>query len=285
MKFLKNENGIMVSIKDMIPNPKNPRKKYDKLEMEQLKASLQSIGQMNPCEIDENGYILKGHRRHFAANEIGWDKLKCDIICGLSPFEKSARMVSDNVTHIHFNCWENREAIARIYWDEFLEEYTLKSNKDKGYTKFAEKMGLSVSHVKKIIETSKGENKKFYERLKEANVDSNTTNEVLTAPKELRSYLTDVAIRRQNKSKGMDTDKRVREYVRAAKRKEILKQSDYIDKRKFRLWIERIESLGFELDNHIIEKGDGDCLKELEITIRKHILGFYNKLKNKIDKK
>lgn len=282
MKYTKDEKNVKIKIKDIIPNPKNPRKKYDKIEMEQLKASLESIGQMNNCEIEENGYLLKGHRRHFAATELGWDTLNCDIVVGLSPFEKSARMVSDNVTHIHFNAWENRESIARIYWDEFLEEYTPKSNKDKGYTKFAEKMGLSVPHVKKIIESTKGENKRFFEQMKDAKVAPNTIDEVLTAPKDLRSYLADVAIRRTKKDKNMSSNKRIREYVRATKRKALLESSDFIDKRKFKLWIERIEALGFELGDHILEKGSEDSLKDLEIAIRKHILGFYGKLIKKI---
>lgn len=284
MKYTKNEMNIEIPIKEMIPNPKNPRKIYDKTELEQLKASLISIGQITNCIIDENGYILAGHRRHFAATEAGLKTLRCDIKTNLSPFEKSALMVADNVSKIEFNAWENREAIARIYWEEFLEEYTPRGNKDKGYTKFAEKMCLSISHIKKIIESTKGENKKYFEVMKNAKVAPNTIDEVLTAPKNMRSYLTDVAIRRTKKDNNMSSAKRIREYVRAVKRKAQLKEVNFIDKRKFRLWIERIEVLGFEFGDHILEKSDDASLKDLEIAIRKHILGFYNKLVKKLNK-
>ena len=283
MKWNKSQINIIVSLNNMKPNPKNPRKNYNKQELEQLQYSLQALGQMNNCEIDEKGFILKGHRRHYAATELGWNTLKCNIVVGLTPFEKSARMVSDNVTQIQFNAWENRDSISRIYWDEFLEEYIPRSSNDKGYTTFAKQMGLSISYVKKIIESSKGENKKYLEVLKKEKVSANTVDEVLTAPKELRRYLVDVAIRRTKKDKGLSSDKRIRDYVRAAKRKAILETSDKrIDKRKFRVWIDRIESLGFEFGDHILEKGDIEHLKKLEISLRKHILGFYQKLSKKI---
>jgi|TARA_R100000789_G_C2999187_1_gene148320 ParB family chromosome partitioning protein len=286
MKWNKEINNIDVKLSDIHPNPKNPRKDYDKREMEELMESLKSLGQLNNCILDYKGNLLVGHRRHFAAKELRWKTLNCDIKSpDTSEFKKSAIMISSNVTQIQFNAWANREAVARIYWDEFLEEYTPRSNNDKGYTTFAKEMGLSASYVKKIIEVSRGENKKYYDRLKKENVDTSTVDEVLTAPKELRTYLTDLAIRRTKKNKGLESDKRRREYIRAAKRKALLESSDYIDKRKFRIWLERIDSLGFELGNHIIEKGNEDDLQKLEISIRKNILGFYNKLTKALNKK
>ncbi len=283
MKWNKEQKNVDVNLSDMHPNPKNPRKKYDKQDMEELKLSLQSMGQLNSCVLDAKGNLLIGHRRHFAAKELDWKTLRCDIKCNLSEFDKSAIMISSNSTQVHFSCWEHREAIARIYWDEFLEEYSPRTTKDKGYTTFAKKLGLSPSHIAKIIETSKGENKKHLKALKDAKVDADTTDVVLTAPKDLRGYLVGVATRRQKKVKDMGSSSRVRIYVRAAKRRAIAEASDNIDKTKFKHWIEAIEDIGFELGDYIIKKSEDAMLEKLEIVIRKHILGFYSKLKKHLE--
>ncbi len=283
MKWNESKKNIDIKLSDMKPNPNNPRKKYNKQEMEELKLSLQSIGQLNNCILDEKENILVGHRRHFAAKELGWKTLRCDIKYGLSKFKKSAIMISSNSTQVHFNIWEHREAIAKIYWDEFLEEYT-PNGRDKGYSAFAKEMGMSVSYAKKIIESSSGENKKYYERLKKEGVGADATDSILTAPIHLRGYLTDVAIKKQKQVKDRGSEGRVQSYIRAVKRKAILEESDTIDKRKFRIWIEKIEEVGLELGNHILEKSESEDLKKLEIAIRKHILGFYNKLAKALNK-
>jgi len=284
-KYKENKQGVYVNIGDMKPNPNNPRKSFDKKELEELKASLDALGQLNDCLIDEYGYILIGHRRHQAAKELGWKTLRCDIQVGLSPFNKSATMVSSNATQVGFNHWEHREAIARIYWDEFLNEYPT-DGRDKGYSSFARKMGLSPSHIKKIIEVSKGKNKKMFEKLKNAKIDANTVDEVLTAPVELRKHLTDVALQEKKKIRSTGKIKSVRKKVRAIKRKALMENQDVevIDARYFGRWYEDIEALGVEFGDHLIEKGDFKSLVKLEACIRKNIVIFYNKLKKRISK-
>lgn len=273
---------MKIKINLIKPNIKNPRKRYDKGELEELKLSLQSMGQLNPCIVDEKYILLSGHRRHFAAKELGWKELDCIVKKGLSTFEKSAILVSANSTQISFNAWESREAISRIYWDEFLEEYHPRSSKDKGYSTFSNKMGLSITHIRKIVESTKKENKSYYERLKAANCSPNTVDEVMSAPKHLRTYLTDAAIKRKEEIKDMGSD-RTRDYIRAEKRKAQLLEKDNIHTSKFRVWIDRIEALNFEFDEVIIEKGDWDDLKKLKKSL-KPLAKFYNKLEKALNK-
>lgn len=277
MEWKESKRNVEVQLKNMHPNKKNPRKKYGKKELGELKMSLESMGQLTNCILDEKGTILTGHRRHFAANEMNWETLKCDIKCGLSEFNKSAVMISSNSTNVHFNLWEHREAISRIYWNEFLEEF-VPSGKDKGYTAFAKKMGMSSSYARRIIESAHGKNKKYLEKLKKEEVGSDVIDNILSSPKHLRGYLTGVAIKKQKEVKGMGKQSRVQAYVRAVKRKTLLEESDKIDKRKFRIWTQQLEEIGFELGDYIIEKGNYDDLKNLELVIKKNIITFYNKL-------
>ena len=81
----------------------------------------------------------------------------------------------------------------------------------------------------------------------------------------------------------MGSSSRVKNYVRAAKRKAIAEASDKIERPKFKHWIESIEDIGFELGDYIINKSEDEDLEKLEIAIRKHILGFYSKLKKHLE--
>jgi hypothetical protein len=280
MEWNQAKKNVNVNLMDMKPNPKNPRKDYSKTEMKELKENLQSLGQKSNCVLDHKGIILVGHRRHFAAKQLGWETLICNIEGpDTSIFEKSAIMLSSNVTQLKFNAWEHREAVSNIYWNEFLEEYKPRGQKDKGYSSFARKMGLSPSYVKKIVEAEVGENKTYYDKMKKAGAGLDTVDEVLTAPEHLRGYLVEEAVKRQIRTKGMESNKRRRDFIRGIKRKAILEDTRaIIDKRTFRVWIDKIEEIGVELDDYIIEQGNEEDLIKLELAIRKHILGFYNKL-------
>ena len=111
-----------VLIKDIKPNLKNPRKgMYDKRDLEELKQSLEAMGQITPIKIDEKGYILAGHRRFQAAKELDWTSLKTQVMRGLSEFKKSVIMFSDNATQKKFNAWDMRKSIYDLYWNEFCE--------------------------------------------------------------------------------------------------------------------------------------------------------------------
>lgn len=81
-----------------------------------------------------------------------------------------------------------------------------------------------------------------------------------------------------DKVKDMETGKKTRDYIRAVKRKIQLEKDDVIDRRKFILWCDRIDALGFEFGNHILEKGSDADLLNLEIHLRKRIINFYEKL-------
>lgn len=185
----------IIEIYKIKTNEKNPRKRYDKEELEILKDSMKTIGQLTPIIIDENNTILAGHRRLQSAKELGWKTIKYERKTGLTEFNKSAIMISSNATQISFNAWELREAISKIYWEEFLEEYTPTSNMDKGYSAFSKAVGISVTHVKQIVESILPENKKIIEIAKKEELDMETCHEILTAKKEIRNELLDEAIR------------------------------------------------------------------------------------------
>ena len=139
-----------ISINKIHPNIKNPRTKYDKSDIEELSNSMKTLGQITPIKIDERGYILGGHRRYLVAKKLGWKNLKAITFKNLTELEKSAILISDNATNKKFNAWDIRASINDIYWNEFVENYQFKSENDKGYSQFANLIGISSTMVKKL---------------------------------------------------------------------------------------------------------------------------------------
>lgn len=52
---------------DLTPDHENVRSSMDERELEGLAKSFASVGQIQPCVVDETGRIIAGHRRHAAA--------------------------------------------------------------------------------------------------------------------------------------------------------------------------------------------------------------------------
>lgn len=124
--------GITVALNKIKPNIKNPRKgKYARVGLGELKDSLELVGQLTPLKVDEDFVLLAGHRRLYAMKELDWKECRVEVLKGLTTFQKSAVLISDNATQEKFDAYDNREAIHDMYWNEFLEEYVPKNNVDK----------------------------------------------------------------------------------------------------------------------------------------------------------
>ena len=90
--------------------------------------------------------------------------------------------------------------------------------------------------------------------MRKAGCSPNTVDEVLNSPAKLRNYLTQVAVKKRSNVSDMNQD-RVRDYVRAAKRKSQIEETDtLIESRKFTMWINKINAIGFEFCDEILLK-------------------------------
>jgi ParB family chromosome partitioning protein len=268
----------IIEINRVKPNEKNPRKKYDREDLEILKESMRTIGQLTPIIIDENNIILAGHRRLQSAKELGWKTIKYQREVGLSTFKKSAILISSNSTHASFNAWEMRDAISRIYWEEFLEEYSPTSNVDKGYSAFAKSIGISISYVKQIVESALPENKKLLERAKSEDLDVETYHEILTAKPSMRKELLEQAIsikkKEPNKKGGV-----IRDIIKSEKRKARIKEGGEVSKSTIKYLIKKVEVLNYEFTDDIINKSNSEDLDDLMNVLEKTFVSFYFRIK------
>ncbi len=65
-------------VKDLIPNPKNPRT-ISKEQFTYLKESIKKHGLMDNPLINHDGRIIAGHQRHRAFKQLGWKEVYCKV--------------------------------------------------------------------------------------------------------------------------------------------------------------------------------------------------------------
>lgn len=280
--FNKSRENVDLELDQIHPNFKNPRKgDYDKDDMEILKESMKSMGQINNIVVDENGVLLAGHRRYEVAKQLGWDTLRADIKAGLSEFEKSAIMLSDNATRKDFKPWEHRKAINDIYWNEFCEEYEFKSEKDKGYSAFGKAVGMSIATVSKIIKSMRKENIALANKLRKEGVSTTTYDEVLNTPKKYRNEIVNevVKLSKDNKNK---SGSQIREKIRAKKKKLRLEnQKEKLHPNLFQALYRKIDSINTVLSKDVIKNLDYERCQEIKKKFKNKLIPVYKELKKK----
>jgi len=277
MKWKEDQKNILVPVDKIKENIKNPRKgTYDKVDMEELKDSIQSLGQLTPLKLDETGTLLAGHRRLKALKELGKEKARCDVITGLSVFKKSAILISDNATQRKFSAWDNRIAISDIYWNEFCEEYHFKTPNDKGYSEFAKQLGVSATQVRTIIESMSRENTEIYKKLKNAGLGVEVFDTILHTSKKYRKKVLAKALELNKKNGSAGLGEKLRMYKKSLLAKDI--END-LHPAYFKSINYKIEAIGHALTKDVISKTPINNKLELKQNIEKYILPVYNKLK------
>lgn len=87
-----------VLINELKPDPRQPRKIFNKSHIKGLAESLKIEGIINPIEIDKNGMIITGECRWRAAKLAGWKNVLVIINEGsLSEYERLRRQMAENL--------------------------------------------------------------------------------------------------------------------------------------------------------------------------------------------
>lgn len=105
------------AIKDIRPNPRNPRLIKDE-KFRLLVKSLQDFPDMlelRPIVIDETGMVLGGNMRLKAAQQLGWLEVPTMMATGMTEEQKREFVIKDNAS---FGEWDWSELTAS--WDSVL---------------------------------------------------------------------------------------------------------------------------------------------------------------------
>jgi len=87
-----------IDVNKLKPYEKNS-KRHTKKQIEHIKNSIKEFGFLDPIGIDENNMILEGHGRYQALKQLGYKKVPCVRITGLTEEQKKAYVIVHNSTN------------------------------------------------------------------------------------------------------------------------------------------------------------------------------------------
>ena len=82
-------------VEDLIPYDRNPRIHSDS-QIDNIISAIKEWGWTNPVLIDEDGNLIAGHGRLYAAQKMGIEEVPCVIAKGWTDNQKKAFVIADN---------------------------------------------------------------------------------------------------------------------------------------------------------------------------------------------
>ena len=145
---------LNVSVDVLKPDPKQPRKAFDNVQVDEMAVNISTQGVINPIEIDTDNVIITGEIRWRAAKKAGLTTVPTKMLSGIKPFERFMRQVSENVHHNTMTVWDTANALGRL--QNFNDRRPITTRE------LGEKLGKSqpwiVEHLKLLEETKEIKN-------------------------------------------------------------------------------------------------------------------------------
>lgn len=143
---IRNENKILsVPQGDILPNPNQPRKRFDYDELEGLAQSIRANGILQPLLVRslENGKyeLIAGERRLRAARLVGLTKVPC-IVNEISETDSAVFAIIENLQRQNLDYFEEAEAIALLASDYRLSQEELCKKLGKAQSTISNKLRL-----------------------------------------------------------------------------------------------------------------------------------------------
>lgn len=128
---------LSISQNDILPNPNQPRKRFDYDELEGLAQSIRANGILQPLMVRalENGKyeLIAGERRLRAARLTGMTKIPC-IVNDISETDSAVFAVIENLQRQDLDYFEEAEALALLVSDYHM-----------GQDELSKKLGMAQS--------------------------------------------------------------------------------------------------------------------------------------------
>ncbi len=136
---------LSVSQSDILPNPNQPRKRFDYDELEGLAQSIRANGILQPLIVRalENGQyeLVAGERRLRAARLIGMTKIPC-IVSEISESDSAVFAVLENLQRQNLDYFEEAEALATLISDYHISQDELAKKLGKAQSTLSNKLRL-----------------------------------------------------------------------------------------------------------------------------------------------
>lgn len=131
-----------VSVKELSPNPSQPRQHFDQEALEQLAASIKAFGIVQPLVVTPvNGayIIVAGERRWRAAMLAGLDTVPC-LVRTTKELERLEIAIVENVQRVDLSPLEQAVSIERLH-----QQFSMT------YEAIAKRLGKAMSTVANIV--------------------------------------------------------------------------------------------------------------------------------------
>ena len=102
----------MRRVEDVHPYEDNPRITPERA-IRAVMRSIEKYGWRQPIVVDEEGIIVVGHTRIYAAKRLGIEKVPVHIATGLTPDQVKAYRIADNKTQ-ELTSWDNEKLIEEL---------------------------------------------------------------------------------------------------------------------------------------------------------------------------
>lgn len=89
------------------------RLRHDMGDLESLKDSLKSLGQLNPIIVDDRLRLLSGERRLRAAKDLGWQFIDAKVMPPKDALERIDVEIEENLHRKAFTTEELAEAMSK----------------------------------------------------------------------------------------------------------------------------------------------------------------------------
>ena len=136
---------LMVPQGDILPNPNQPRKRFDYDELEGLAQSIRANGILQPLivrELENGKYeLVAGERRLRAARLTGLTKVPC-VVSDISETDSAIFAVLENLQRQDLDYFEEAEALAILVSDYHMGQDELCKKLGKAQSTISNKLRL-----------------------------------------------------------------------------------------------------------------------------------------------
>lgn len=106
------EQIVELNVESILPNPDQPRTRFDELDIKGLAASIQAVGLLQPIIVrraENDFYVIAGERRLRAAKQAGLKKIK-SIVIEADEVKNLTLALIENIQRTDLNPIEEAEA-------------------------------------------------------------------------------------------------------------------------------------------------------------------------------
>lgn len=134
-----------IPIKNILPNPHQPRREFDKASLQDLAISIMEYGLMQPITVRQTGpfdyELIAGERRLTACKNLGMAYIPA-IVMTASPTDSAILALVENIQRENLNYLEEAEAFRNLICEHGLTQEELADKLGKSQSTVANKMRI-----------------------------------------------------------------------------------------------------------------------------------------------